>query len=109
MDFRQCPACQASVLDDDATECPFCGASMSGKPSAAPAKPAPASKTSSAKPKAEAAPARKSPPRKVGETVADDDDPFGIDTSAVAQAPKVAPRPAKGRMIRVQCPMCETP
>ncbi len=43
---------------------------------------------------------------------ADDDpdaDPFDVDTSAVAQAPPMAPRPAKGRMIRIVCPMCETP
>src|SRR5690606_35256128 len=114
MDFRQCPACQASVLDDDATECPFCGASMSGKPAASPAKPAPARSGAPAKPAAKpaaktTAPAPRTPARKVGETVADEDDPFGIDTSAVTQVPKVAPRPAKGRMIRVQCPMCETP
>ena len=35
MDLRFCPACNQSVLDDDATDCPFCGASMSGKPGAA--------------------------------------------------------------------------
>ena len=113
MDFRQCPACQASVLDDDAADCPFCGASMSGKPAAAPAKPAASSQPASkpaAKAPAKAAPAkRQAPPRKVGETVADDDDPFGVDTSTVVQAPKVAPKPAKGRMIRIVCPMCEKP
>ena len=118
MDFRQCPACQASVLDDDAADCPFCGASMSGKPAAAPAQPAasakPASKPAAKAPAkaaaAKSAPAKpKAPARKVGETVADEDDPFGVDTSSVANVPKVAPKPAKGRMIRIVCPMCETP
>ena len=30
MDLPSCPGCNQSVLDDDATHCPFCGASMSG-------------------------------------------------------------------------------
>ena len=86
---------------------------MSGKPAAAPSKPAAPAKPAE-KPKAEAAAKTevakpRKPMRKVGETVADEEDPFGIDTSSVAQAPKVAPKPAKGRMIRVVCPMCETP
>jgi len=33
MDLPTCPACGQSVLDDDATECPFCGSSMSASPS----------------------------------------------------------------------------
>ncbi|HVJ68896.1 MAG TPA: hypothetical protein VM510_12985, partial [Caulifigura sp.] len=45
MDFRTCPACKASVLEDDVTECPFCGASMNGKPAAK--APAPAAKAAS--------------------------------------------------------------
>lgn len=112
MDFRQCPACQASVLDDDATDCPFCGASMSGKPSAAAAPKAAASPPSRPAEKATKsadASKKKAPARKVGETVADEDDPFGIEAVEVSQVPKMAPKPAKGRMIRIQCPMCETP
>ncbi|REJ79800.1 MAG: hypothetical protein DWQ29_14580, partial [Planctomycetota bacterium] len=50
MDFRTCPACQASVLEDDVDDCPFCGASMTGKPSAKPAAAAPAQKKEAAPP-----------------------------------------------------------
>ncbi len=120
MEFRKCPGCQASVLDDSAEECPFCGVSMSAKPSAAPAKPAPpktppkASRQSA--PEKTARPAKPGgKPKSIKQAIAeqpdpgDDADPFDVDTSAVAQAPPVAPRPAKGRMIRVVCPMCETP
>ena len=51
----------------------------------------------------------KGPARRVGETVADDDDPFGIDTSSVADVPSAAPKPTKGRSIKIECPMCGTP
>ena len=53
MDLPSCPACNQSVLDDDATHCPFCGASMSGdgttvsvpeRPTTASASPAPSSR-----------------------------------------------------------------
>jgi tetratricopeptide (TPR) repeat protein len=125
MDFRKCPACKASVLDDDAAECPFCGASMSGKPSAGPAKPAaqrPAAAAVKGGTTGSAAPAKPSAPGKKGTAAtpakpapapkpAEDPnaDPFDIDTSGIAQAPAVSRRPEKGKMIRVVCPMCETP
>ncbi len=107
MDFRTCPACEASVLEDDATECPFCGASMTtgkgGKPrtpAAAPTeKPAAATKKAAGKP-AQAGRQKAQP---------DSADPFEVDTSSVHKAVRVRPRPAKGVMTRVVCPMCERP
>ncbi|MFO1093241.1 MAG: hypothetical protein U0992_07990 [Planctomycetaceae bacterium] len=120
MDFRTCPACKASVLEDDAEDCPFCGASMSGKPSAKPvAKPAPAAAkapAASAKPQASSAAAGgktsgtvAAKRRPTPEELDDGSDPFEVDTRAVVKAPPVSPKPAKGRMQRVVCPMCETP
>jgi hypothetical protein len=122
MDFRTCPACHASVLEDDVEDCPFCGASMSGKPSAKPKAAAPAA----AQPQraAASAPAKTvSPPRAAGAKTAaatppqktasappeEEGDPFEVDTRAVLQAIPVSPRPTKGRMVRIVCPMCETP
>ena len=61
MEFRTCPACQASVLEDDVEDCPFCGASMSGKPAAKPkptaTAPAKAGATAATRPNAGARPA----------------------------------------------------
>ena len=116
MDFRNCPACKASVLEDDAVDCPFCGASMTtGKPSgtaqptsskAAPAKPVGA--TPAVKPPAGKVPTGKpSPGKPVAKGKADSGDPFDVDTSAARRATPVKPRPAKGYMIRIACPMCE--
>lgn len=110
MDFRICPACQASVLEDDAVDCPFCGASMTtGKPAAgakAPPKTSPAAAGGSAaaptSPRPKAAPAPK-------QVQTESTDPFEVDTSAARKAIPVKPRPAKGYMIRVTCPMCERP
>jgi len=113
MDFRTCPACSSSVLEDDVEDCPFCGASMSGKPK-------PASKK---KPSASAAPekpsgkptsdpkAKKRPVKKAAAAAESgaDDDPFEVDTSALRRAIKVAPRPTKSRTHQIVCPMCETP
>lgn len=120
MDFRTCPACKASVLEDDAVDCPFCGASMTtGKPSGqaqptshkpAPPKPAAAAPAPAAKPGAgKATPAGKSPSpaRSAAKTKDDGADPFDVDTSAARKATPVRPRPAKGYMIRIACPMCE--
>lgn len=119
MDFRTCPACRASVLDDDAEDCPFCGASMSGRPSARPAA-APAARTGSAPSAPASVPADGGGPatpkrpaatsqQRSGPSTTDSDDPFEVDTRAVVRAPQVSPKPAKGRMLRVVCPMCETP
>ena len=92
---------------------------MSGKPSAKPkpkpaqeTPPAPVSKPApSAKPAPGAKPAaqRTKPRPTAAELEADDADPFEVDTRKVVQAPAVSPRPVKGRMLRVVCPMCETP
>lgn len=137
MDFRSCPSCKASVLEDDVDECPFCGASMSGKPSpatagkpAAPAKPgakpaagAPQKSSSASVPTAGARPTAPGagrpgakPPAGSGNAAgsgnkgkADSDDPFDVDTSAMRRAIKLAPKPVKGRTLEVVCPMCETP
>ncbi|TWT40137.1 hypothetical protein KOR42_49850 [Thalassoglobus neptunius] len=121
MDFRTCPACQASVLEDDVEDCPFCGASMSGKPKpATPAKPAAGTKKGAApkeKSKAQPSAGAKKPvasakkPQRPGSAPAADtqeDDPFEVDTSAVRRAIKLAPRPTKTRTYEVICPMCET-
>ncbi|MGE0378056.1 MAG: hypothetical protein AB7Q45_21810, partial [Planctomycetaceae bacterium] len=127
MEFRKCPACEASVLEDDAVDCPFCGASMSGKPKsvaamAAAAKPAgktiakPTGQSPTKQPaaavSAKPAPGKQLATKSAGAakaTVEEDADPFDVDTSVIAQAPPMAPRPVKGRMIRIVCPMCETP
>jgi len=135
MDFRTCPACKASVLEDDVAECPFCGASMSGKPAAKPAAPA---KPSAAPPKGPTGAAKPSPteskpapgpaggakpaaggPRPTGgpggrpgigrgNTVADEENPFDINMAELQKATPVAPKPTKQRTLEVKCPMCET-
>src|SRR5947208_14063 len=103
MDLPTCPACKQSVLDDDAVECPFCGAPMKG--GAAPARAPAATRSPSAKsgpPKAgPAEPAGKtSPAQSKSEKVAKssaaagaDDDPFAVDQSATASATPVSPKP----------------
>lgn len=117
MDFRKCPACQASVLEDDVDDCPFCGSSMTGKPQAA--KPASAKQAaatpaspSARKPTAPKAPASaKSKGTEKGAEAAagqGDDDPFEVDTTAMRKALKLVPRPTKGRTYEIVCPMCET-
>lgn len=95
MDLPTCPACGQSVLDDDATECPFCGAAMDGS-------------SSSKKPSASGSKASPSKPVKKKQEP-DDGDPFAIDQAPVSS--KVIPcarKPMKGRMQRILCPMCET-
>ena len=93
-----CPSCGQSVLDDDAVECPFCGAAMKGgKPGAKPA--APASKPAAA--------AKKAEPKKAA---ADDDNPFGGgNTMNNRKAIALLAKPGKGKLHRILCPMCETP
>ena len=133
MEFRSCPSCKASVLEDDVEDCPFCGASMSGKPSAAPAKPAarPATRPSAAGTSRPAAPVKPAPdtpaqrgtpapkspagpgpvrarPEPEEDRPADNSDPFEVDPLANKQATAVAIKPGKGRTIEVKCPMCET-
>lgn len=87
MALTRCPSCKASVLDEDATECPFCGAPMDGgKPSAAAVADVPVAAPEKPKPK----------PKKA------------VRTSELGDPIDLAPRPSKGRMERVVCPMCDT-
>jgi|SRR5579863_8802150 len=127
MDLPTCPACKQSVLDEDAVECPFCGAPMKG--GTGPARPAPkppAAKSSSANPgtakpgtaKPGSAPdiaARSSTGRGKSQAVADepaalpaDDDPFAVDPSVAAGAIPVSRQPGPNKPLEVVCPMCET-
>lgn len=116
MDFRICPACKSSVLEDDVQDCPFCGASMSGKPSAAKPKPAvpatPPSKPvkSPSGPAAAPTAAKKASPQAVPASKPEggENDPFDVDTTAIRKAVKLIPKPIKNRTYEVKCPMCET-
>ena len=115
--FPTCPACKQSVLDDAPVNCPFCGADMkTGKGGTAPtqkaapkpvAKERPSTPSSPAPvPTAKAAPSKAAPAASQG---TDDDDPFGVDAVANSRAILLSPRPAKGKTVRLVCPMCETP
>jgi hypothetical protein len=97
MDLPMCPSCDQSVLDDDATECPFCGASMTGKSGSTPAAPAATQKKAATKKKVAA---KKSD--------GDDDDPFGVAASVTGKSVQLLAKPTKGRLHRIVCPMCET-
>ena len=126
MEFRNCPSCKASVLEDDVADCPFCGASMSGKPGAksapkaaggptkspAPgaAKPAtPAAKSPAAEKAPAAGAARPRPSREPEpERPQDEGDPFEVDPLANKSATQVSVKAGKGRTFEIKCPMCET-
>ncbi len=129
MEFRKCPSCKASVLEDDVADCPFCGASMSGKPGAKPAPkpaagPAKSPASGAAKPAAPVTAAVKGPvPDKAPvagttrtrpsrepepERAEDTSDPFEVDPLAHKQAAQVSVKAGKGRTFEVKCPMCET-
>lgn len=116
--FPTCPACKQSVLDDDVENCPFCGANMKtgkggGQVAAPKATPKPVAKdrpnapsaATTAAPTAKAAPAKSAP----AASKDDDDDPFGVDAASNSRAIPLSPRPAKGKTVRLVCPMCETP
>ena len=111
MEFRKCPHCAASIIDDEAVDCPSCGKPLAATP--APAK-KPAAAAAAPKKKAAAAAAPEKPkkkaPSRIGETT-DPDDPFdlGGDATGGKTAIPVAPKPGKNRMVRVVCPMCESP
>ena len=93
MDLPTCPSCGQSVLDDDARDCPFCGAAMDGS-------------SRGKKPKAEA-PEKKKPATAAKEETREED-PFAIQQSpSAAKAIPCARRPIKSRKHRVVCPMCE--
>ncbi len=92
-----CPSCGQSVLDDEAADCPFCGASMSGKPGKS--KPAPA----------KAAPTKSAEPKKPKPKKPDEENPFETAPARTKTAVQAAPKPMKGRLLKVVCPMCDTP
>ena len=118
MDFPVCPSCHQSVIDDDAVDCPFCGASMKAKPGAKPAaKPAaasaPASKPSGATPES----AAKKPSPSIARTGGGvrsakpgpaDDFPFEEEINAGKAAIQSLPNPTKQRTLKIVCPMCDT-
>ncbi len=114
MQLPTCPSCGQSVLEDDVAECPFCGAAMDGS---RPGKP-PQKSSSSKKPKAEKPAEPPAKPRTAAasavgrgrsQIVVDEDDPFGISSSGSADAVQAAPRPSRGKLKKVVCPMCEKP
>ena len=122
MSLPTCPSCGQSVLEDDALDCPFCGAAMDGsrgaknvpKPTAGPAKQRPGAKPVATQPAAPAAASKPAAPaRPVGgmsgpKTKVDEDDPFGIGSTAATQtAIQAAAKPDKTRLHKVTCPMCE--
>lgn len=104
MDFPVCPACGQSVIDDDAKDCPFCGASMSGKPGAK-------SAATVAKPGAAATATKPAPgmAKTAGKpTLPGDDFPFEAELTVGKAAIPVMPNPTKQRTLQVVCPMCDT-
>jgi len=130
MSLPTCPSCGQSVLEDDAVDCPFCGAAMDGsrgakntpKPQAGPAKHRPGAKpvasppTPTSNPTAVSKPTSPSPPspaRPAGgpsgsKNKVDEDDPFGIGNAAAVQsAVQATAKPDKTRLHKVTCPMCE--
>ncbi len=104
MDLPSCPACGQSVLDEEAEDCPFCGASMSGKPGAKPSAPAATSGSAAEKP----ASAKKSKAASAKSEKPSSDDPFDVASPATRKAVQLLPKPSKGKLHRIQCPMCET-
>ncbi|HEY2251061.1 MAG TPA: hypothetical protein VGH74_08365 [Planctomycetaceae bacterium] len=127
MDLPTCPACKQSVLDEDAVECPFCGAPMKGGAGSARPGPKPAAaKSPSARPGsanagaatgasapdivAKSAASRARPGRVDEEPAATpaDDDPFAVDPSVAASAIPVSRQPGPNKPLEVICPMCET-
>lgn len=118
MDFAVCPSCHQSVIDDDAVDCPFCGASMKAKPGAKPAataKPAPTTKPESAATKPASASASKTaaPAARAGgprnsKAGPADDFPFEDEINAGSAAIQSLPNPTKQRTLKIVCPMCDT-
>ena len=119
MDLPSCPACNQSVLDDDAIHCPFCGASMSGDGSTVPVQQHQAPTTTSAQTDpghdeaaTDASPQPISPttqPKAAPTASSDDSDPFAVDPATSKPAVPAAPKPTRKRTWRVHCPMCDTP
>ena len=129
MSLPTCPSCGQSVLEDNAVDCPFCGAAMDGsrgakntprpkvgpvvnRPGARkyPDKPAetPVSTPSSKSPEPPRPAARPVSGTRGGKPVVDEDDPFGVGSAAAAaNAIQATSKPEKGRLHKVVCPMCE--
>lgn len=129
MSLPTCPSCGQSVLEDDAVDCPFCGAAMDGsrgarntpqpkknptlnRPGARalpqkPAAAAPAAAPAAAKPAAASPPKSGTPARPGSRMVVDEDDPFGIGATGGAQVIEASLKPEKGRLQKTVCPMCE--
>lgn len=119
--LNRCPSCNASVLDDDAEVCPFCGSPMdpakakgfqpaSKASQGGPAKPSP---TAPAKP--ESRPTAATPGKKAAATgvagkrpPAKDDDPFASDVAATSNAIPLSRKRTPQRPHQVVCPMCDT-
>ncbi len=115
MEFRSCPSCKQSVLDDDAKDCPFCGASMSAKPGNTPTQKA-ATKAAPARKDAIAAPttpekrpatANRGPSGKVAPEKPKSNDPFEVETESLEKLFPVRSKPGAGAFYQVKCPMCE--
>jgi hypothetical protein len=102
MDLPSCPACGQSVLDEDAEDCPFCGASMSGKPGAK----SPAGSTGAATDKQAGTKKRKAAAPQ-GEKP-ESDDPFDVAAPVSRKVVQLLAKPTKGKLDRVICPMCDT-
>lgn len=127
MDLPICPACGQSVLEDDAVDCPFCGAPMKGgaagkgtkappakKPAAAPAattgaKPAPAASSSGAHATAKPSSAgTKGGTAAKGKAAADDENMIESDASLQAQSIPVSPEKSEKKSHEVTCPFCKS-
>lgn len=126
MSLPVCPSCGQSVLEDNAVDCPFCGAAMDGSRGAKytpraktnPAANRPGARKMPEKPAAPSVPTasadeHKPAPRPAagargGKSMVDEDDPFGIGSAtAASQAVQATAKPEKGRLHKVVCPMCE--
>jgi hypothetical protein len=112
--LNRCPSCQASVLDDDAEVCPFCGSPMD------PAKAKGFKPAVGSAPVAKATPTAKSAAPTVAKTQASrpgpakaappaDEDPFAVDRTAGSSAITLSPKRTQQRPHKVVCPMCDTP
>ncbi|MEO1998138.1 MAG: zinc ribbon domain-containing protein [Planctomycetaceae bacterium] len=112
MDLPTCPACGQSVIDDDATHCPFCDASMTGKPVAGGPQQAPQQKSqtpAASVPQPVPRPSASSAKTSDDPGEADEADPFDIDSTVGKNVIPIRPKPSQGRSVKVVCPMCDTP
>jgi len=117
MDLPSCPGCNQSVLDDDATHCPFCGASMSGDGTSVPVAAPPivaaeATEESTAQestPEDTSQPEPAAPAPKPASSDSSDKDPFAVDPNLAHRAIPASAQPTRKRPWRVHCPMCDAP